>query len=128
MTSCKDCIHYDVCSYHITEETNFTVNECPCEFKHKDQYVLLPVYIGQTVVLVKYRYGYIDNKFIKTGTEITEGKVSMIQQKADKSWKFRVSYRGHVCDYTANDIGREVFYTEEAAAIECRMREKELNI
>ena len=28
MMSCKDCIHYEVCQYHITEETDFTVKEC----------------------------------------------------------------------------------------------------
>lgn len=26
--ACKDCIHYDVCQYHIDEETKMTVNEC----------------------------------------------------------------------------------------------------
>ena len=128
MTSCKDCIHYDVCSYHITEETNFTVNECPYEFKHKDQYVLLPVYIGQTVYLVKYRYGYIDTKFIKTGTEITEGKVSMIQQKVDKSWKFRVSDNGSVSDYTIDEIGSQIFLNYDDAATEHNRIERELNV
>lgn len=24
----KDCIHYEVCNYHIDEETDMTVNEC----------------------------------------------------------------------------------------------------
>lgn len=28
VVSCKDCIHYEVCQYHITEETDFTVEEC----------------------------------------------------------------------------------------------------
>ena len=28
ITACKDCIHYDVCQYHIDEETKMTVNEC----------------------------------------------------------------------------------------------------
>ena len=26
--TCKDCIHYNVCQYHIDEETKMTVNEC----------------------------------------------------------------------------------------------------
>ena len=37
--TCKDCIHYEVCGYHITEETNFTVNECPKHFLNKANYV-----------------------------------------------------------------------------------------
>ena len=26
--TCKDCIHYDVCQYHIDEETNMTMHLC----------------------------------------------------------------------------------------------------
>ena len=26
--TCKDCIHYDVCHYHIDEETDMTITEC----------------------------------------------------------------------------------------------------
>lgn len=33
--TCKDCVHYEVCGYHITEETDMTINECPHEFKNK---------------------------------------------------------------------------------------------
>lgn len=36
--SCKDCIHYDVCQFHITEETKMTVNECE-NFKNKADFV-----------------------------------------------------------------------------------------
>lgn len=28
MATCKDCIHYDVCHYHIDEETDMTITEC----------------------------------------------------------------------------------------------------
>lgn len=38
MATCKDCLHYEVCQYHITEETDMTVNECSHEFKDKSQY------------------------------------------------------------------------------------------
>lgn len=38
MATCKDCIHYDVCQYHITDETPMTVAECE-HFKNKaEQY------------------------------------------------------------------------------------------
>ena len=32
--TCKDCIHYEICQFHITEETKMTVNECE-NFKNK---------------------------------------------------------------------------------------------
>lgn len=33
--TCRDCFHYDVCDYHITEMTQMTVNECPYKFVNK---------------------------------------------------------------------------------------------
>lgn len=36
--TCKDCIHFDVCDYHITELTPMTVAECQ-HFKSKADYV-----------------------------------------------------------------------------------------
>lgn len=39
MSICKDCLHYEVCQYHITEETDMTVNECSHGFKNKADYV-----------------------------------------------------------------------------------------
>ena len=37
--SCKDdCIHYNVCNYHIDEETPFEVTECN-NFKNKADFV-----------------------------------------------------------------------------------------
>ena len=35
MVTCKDCLHYEICQYHITEETNMTVNECSHKFINK---------------------------------------------------------------------------------------------
>ena len=110
MATCKDCIHYDICQYHIDEETTMTVNECSHGFKHKDQYLNLPVYVGQTVWRVcQYRFG--DFK-----VEIQEGRVSMLQQKADKSWKFRFSRNSSVVgDFTFEELGLRIFTTKEAA-------------
>ena len=36
--TCKDCIHYNVCQYHIDEETDMTVAECG-NFKNKADFV-----------------------------------------------------------------------------------------
>lgn len=49
MKTCKDCIHYDVCAYHITEETDMSVEECASGFKDKERYVELPCHIGDTM-------------------------------------------------------------------------------
>jgi hypothetical protein len=117
-----------VCGYHIDEETPIlTVNECPHGFKHKDQYVELPAYIGQPVFAVHTKHKFIDNEFVVVGYELREGKVSMIQQKADKSWKFRITMNSSVCDYTVDEIGKTIFFSE-AEATELRDKwAKELN-
>jgi hypothetical protein len=74
-------------------------------------WVKLPVYIGKPVWVVGAYYDSLSNK-IHTGFE--EGKVSMLQQKADKSWKFRVTTK-YVADYTLDDIGIHIFFTKEEA-------------
>ena len=126
--TCKDCICYDVCNYHIDEETNMTVYECSHEFKHKDQYVKMPAYVGQPVwhirTLQKYHHG--DKKWETLGYEIEEGKVSMLQQKVDKSWKIRVSCDGSVSDYTPDKFDEYLFTTEAEAIKERDRRMKEL--
>lgn len=118
---CINCIHYDVCQYHIDEETTMTVNECPTGFKHKDEYIHLPVYVGKPVWRVFY-WHYTNE------VEIREGKVSMLQQKADKSWKFRVSDNGSVSDYTLDEIGSGIFLNYEDAVAEHDRIERELNV
>ena len=39
MKQCNDCIHYEVCAYHVTEETDMTVQECELGFKDKASYI-----------------------------------------------------------------------------------------
>ena len=106
METCKDCICYEACHYHIDEETTMTVKECSTGFKHKDQYVKLPAYIGMEVWCIFY--------WSDRDPEIAKGKVSGLQQKADGSWKIRVSHRGYVSDYTIEEF-EDMFPTEEAA-------------
>jgi hypothetical protein len=98
-----------------------TVNECSTGFKNKEEYIHLPIYVGKPVWSVTYwRYS---NK-----VEIEVGKVSMLQQKADKSWKFRVSAGGSVSDYLLSDIGCHIFLTEAEAIEEHDRIIRELNI
>lgn len=119
---CKDCIHYNYCKNNIvsdliTEVPNYAENgitdELPdvekrCkDFKHKDKFVELPLYIGQDIWKVYQRY---DKRIF-----VYKGKVSMLQQRADKSWKFRMSVDGSVQDFTMDTIGDYIFLTEEDA-------------
>jgi hypothetical protein len=99
-----------------------TVNECATGFMPKDQYVQLPAYIGQPVWVVhawSWPSGY--------HVDVTEGKVSMLQQKVDKSWKFRVTITSSVMDFAVADIGKHIFFSEFEAIEEMYRLEKELD-
>lgn len=75
-------------------------------------------YIGQPIWHVYER--------VYAGTvEIEEGKISMIQQKADKSWKFRITVNSSVWDFTPDKIGTIYFLTKEEA--ERALKEREQN-
>lgn len=43
------------------------------------------------------------------------GKVSMIQQKSNKTWKFRISTGNRLADYASERIGKTVFFSKEEA-------------
>lgn len=123
MNTCKDCLCYEACGYHIDEETTMTVNECSTGFKHRDQYVKLPAYIGQQV-WVPYVYWMSSSKVVYSA--VREGKVSSLQQKVDKSWKIRVSINSSVSDYTVDEFNKYVFLSETEAEIERKKQAKEL--
>ena len=79
-----------------------------------------PAYVGQTIYRIKGKWGYEDNDTLHENYKIlnwytVEGKVSMIQQKADKSWKIRMSEGGSVSDHTLSDIGKYIFFSKEEA-------------
>lgn len=120
MLTCKDCLCYEACNYHIDEETTMTINECSTGFKNKHQYVKLPAYVGQPVWIPYVHY------YRELYSKVEAGKVSMLQQKADGSWKIRISRNGSVADYTIEDFGKYVFTTEEAAELERRKRTEEI--
>jgi hypothetical protein len=66
-----------------------------------------PCYIGQEIWHITKHY---DGRI-----EIRKGKVSMLQQKSDKSWKIRITVNSSVWDFTPNEIGTEYFLTREEA-------------
>lgn len=88
----------------------------------KAGWVKPPVYIGQPV-WVPYAWYNLAKKEIVS--ELREGKISMLQQKANKSWKFRISALS-VFDCTSEDIDTSVFLTEEAGKAALRRVVKSL--
>lgn len=110
MKTCKDCIYYERCDTVFDGLLSNRNNE-PChQFDDNAYYAKLPVYIGQPVWVPHAWYNISRKEII---SELCEGKISMLQQKADKSWKFRVSTK-YVSDYTVDDIDDSVFLTKEA--------------
>jgi hypothetical protein len=69
--------------------------------------IVPPCYIGQEIWHITKHY---DGRI-----EIGKGKVSMLQQKSDKSWKIRISVNSSVWDITPNEIGTRYFLTKEEA-------------
>ena len=49
--TCKDCLHYKVCQYHIDEETTMTTYECD-NFADSSEWVNLPCKVGDIVYQV----------------------------------------------------------------------------
>lgn len=107
--TCNDCIHHNVCSllkdfntYNIMPEG---WNGSTCKyFLHA---TTVPFVIGQPMWKLCTWY--------RSPAEILESRVSMIQQKADKSWKIRISNRYGTEDFKAGDVGNYIFLTKEAA-------------
>jgi hypothetical protein len=109
MKTCLDCVHHDRCDVIFDGLLSNRNNE-PCgQFDDKTLYIKLPVYIGQPVWVPNAWYNPTRKEIV---AELREGKISMLQQKADKSWKFRVS-APYVFDCTVEDISNSVFFTKE---------------
>ena len=71
--------------------------------------LILPCKVGDAVYFLWHHFG--------GSAEIVQGKVSMLQQKSDLSWKFRVSEGGSVFDRKMDDIGKTVFLAREEAEV-----------
>lgn len=104
---CKDCINCDLC-LNIDRLVLFDKNQpAHCKFfKDKSLFVELPVKLGQIL--------YKPCNFMN---EVDTCRVSSLTQKADGSWKIRLThslYKG-VFEITPNEIGKTVFLTKEEA-------------
>jgi hypothetical protein len=78
--------------------------------------IVPPCFIGQEIWHTTKHY---DGRI-----EIRKGKVSMLQQKNDKSWKIRITVNSSVWDFTPNEIGTQYFLTREEAEKSLERREK----
>lgn len=116
--TCKDCLHYEAC-----KGTYYTAKGCDnialydfdgemyadsgCEdFTDRSEWVHLPCNIGDVLF-----------RTIPWRNTIDECIVSSLTQKADKTWKIRLTsgiFRT-TFEITTNDIGKTVFLTREEA-------------
>lgn len=114
--SCKDCLHYEAHKHFFKSddyEKDFDdyfkdkniEHKCP-EFTNRYEWVYLPCNIGKTFF-----------RPISWKNTIDECTVSSLTQKADKTWKIRLtsSVFRSVFEITANEIGKTVFLTREEA-------------
>ena len=115
MKSCKQCSHFTACEewrkLWAPEDLKFPF-ECVDSENLCDQYnptILPPVYIGMKVWVPHIWY------FTEVMTDLREGHVSGLQQKADKSWKIRVTRKGTVADYTVEEFNKYCFLNKEDA-------------
>lgn len=84
-----------------------SLNETIADALLADGWIRPPVKVGDVVWHLMTHY---DGQ-----KEIRKGKVSMLQQKADKSWKIRITVNSSVWDFTPNEIGTLYFLTREEA-------------
>lgn len=94
----------------ISEATGFPTYEQMKEWREANaegRLLILPCKVGDEVYFLRH---YFDGS-----AEIVQGKISMLQQKSDLSWKFRVSEGGSVFDRKMDDIGKTIFLTIDEA-------------
>ena len=115
MKTCKQCIHFKACedwrNFWAPEDLSFPF-ECDNNEDLCDQYnptTLPPAYIGMKVWVPHVWY------FTEVMTDLREGHVSGLQQKANGSWKIRVTRNSTVADYTIEEFNKYCFLNKEDA-------------
>ena len=112
MNSCRECVHFKSCEDWVRTvgPENFSFpyvcddNETPCD--HYNPQTLPPVPVGTKVWSVVYHDDW----------SVVEGKITRVEQKMDKSWRFKVNIKGYVPTYyTVNEINSYIFLTKESA-------------
>lgn len=104
--TCKNCLHYEACNYHICEETDMTVAECK-QFTARSEWVHLPCKVGDTL----YE--------ITSGNTISEYEVTAIRIELFNvfiDWKLTQGFVDrYISDMPVGEIGKTVFLTHEEA-------------
>ena len=109
MKTCLDCIHHDRCDAIFDGLLSNRDNKLCDWFDDKVYYAKLPAYIGMKVWVPHVWY------FTEVMTDLKEGHVSGLQQKANGSWKIRITRNGTVSDYTVEDFNKYCFLNKEDA-------------
>lgn len=115
--TCKDCIHYDVCQYHIDEETKCTLVEIGCaDFKDKSKFVELPCKVGDTVYDTEYGsiYGKGERIMPCVVRRIITSQLIVVKPEGYEDKRYAIQ------DYS---FGSSTFLTREEA--EKAMKERE---
>lgn len=128
MKTCKDCLHYDVCQYHIDEETDMRVDDGVCNnFTDRSEWAHLPCKVGDTVFtnlrVVGDYLRVTDAPYaakvifigLNNSKEMGYGFINIEYTKTERQVQFYFS-----------DIGTKAFLTrEEAEEVLERMKENE---
>ena len=86
------------------KDKNITT-EIMADYLIQNGVIVPPCKVGDIVWLA---FSWLDSEAVK-------GKISMLQQKADGSWKIRVSDSVGVKDFPITEIGNVIFFTKEEA-------------
>lgn len=100
--------------FKVTEEKDCPQPDEIADYLLANGVIVPPCYIGQEIWYLCEHYD--------GSVELKKGKISMLQQKADKSWKFRITVNSSVWDFKVDDIGVIYFLTKEEAERELEKR------
>lgn len=98
--TCKDCLHYKVCQFHIDEETTMTTYECD-NFTDSSEWVHLPCKAGDMVFCFAPCFDEIRHPKLK----IVEAEIIEVRTIA--------TVLG--LNFDVDKIGKTVFLTREEA-------------
>lgn len=104
MSSCKDCLYYQMCIYSDGNK------RCPC-FTDRSEWVHLPCAIGKTVYFIR------NNKIIETTVEKIVIKKTGIYLKLSCNAIYETSCKS---------IGKTVFFTRQEAEEVLRVLEEKV--
>ncbi len=105
--TCQECLHYEVCNYHICDETDMTVAECT-HFTARSEWVHLPCKVRGTVYFIELEFNDKIRSFepkihrtTVTGYTVNERYILYHTRKDN--------------DFTDSMLGKTVFLTREEA-------------